>query len=190
MRDKDLIKRMQQGRHGAFDELYYAYVDRVHRQLFAMLGPDSELEDMVQQTFVQVHKNIKSFRQDAQFSTWLHRIAVNVALSHLRKRQRWFRWEKDPDQASAFVSATVATPDIFLAQAQKQRYLHALLESLKPKKRIAYVLYELEGHSLEEIAVLTDSSVGTVAARLRAARVELRQKLQRRLQRQGQGGVA
>lgn len=190
MRDNDLIRRVQQDRIGAFDELYYAYVDRVHRQLFAMLGADSELEDMVQQTFVQVHKNIKGFREDAQFSTWLHRIAINVALSHLRKRQRWFRWEKDPDPAPAFVPSSSALPDASLAQAQKLQYLHKLLAELKPKKRIAYVLYEIEGHSLEEISKLTDCSLGTVAARLRAARLELRHKMQRRLQAEAKGGVA
>lgn len=190
MRDNELIRRVQQGRVGAFDELYYAYVDRVHRQLFAMLGADSELEDMVQQTFVQVHNHIAHFREDAQFSTWLHRITVNVALSHLRKRQRWFRWEKDPDPAPAFVPTSSALPDASLAQTQKLQYLHHLLQDLKPKKRIAYVLYEIEGHSLEEIAQLSDCSLTTVAARLRAARLELRQKMQKRLQSEANGGVA
>lgn len=189
MRDNELVKKVQQGQIGAFDELYYAYVDRVHRQLFAMLGPDSELEDMVQQTFVQVHRRIGDFRAEAQFATWLHRVAVNVALSHLRRRQRWFRWEKDPDSAPVFLPAAQAGPDETLAQEQKLRYLHGLLSKLKPKKRIAYALYEFEGRSLEEISALVDAPVSTVAARLRAAREELRSAMQRRLREEAERGV-
>jgi RNA polymerase sigma-70 factor (ECF subfamily) len=180
VRDQELIRRVIERRPGAFDEFYYAYVDRVHRQLFTMVGPDAEIEDLIQLTFVQVFRRIGTFRGDASISTWLHRVAVNVALSHLRKRKRWFRWESD-QQLQVPLPSAPEQPDEAFGRREKLQLLHKVLDRVKPKKRVVFLLYEVEGHTLEEIGQIVDAPVNTVAARLRAARLEVRRALERRL---------
>lgn len=183
MRDNELIERVRAAKPGAFDELYYAYVDRVHRHLFRVIGPDPDLEDLVQQTFVQVYKSIDSFRADATFGTWLHRVALNIALSHLRKRSRWLRPQTSDIVLPWPAPEASEQPDETVSRREKQELLYAALARLKPKKRLAFVLYEVEGHTLEEISKLVDAPLNTVAARLRAARQEMRRALEKRLTR-------
>ncbi len=181
MRNQELVERVKQRQPGAFDEFYYAFVDRVHRQLYSLLGPDSEIEDVVQLTFVQVYNRIHTFRGDASVSTWLHRVTINVAMSHLRRRQRWFRWDREADLAPLLQPSEPEQPDEIASRSEKLQLLHGVLGRLKPKKRVAFVLYEIEGHTLEEIAELVSAPVPTVAARLRAARQEVRRSLERQL---------
>ncbi|MDF1564479.1 MAG: RNA polymerase sigma factor [Deltaproteobacteria bacterium] len=186
----DLITRVQEGRPGAFDELYYAYVDRVHRKLHAVVGPDPELDDLIQQTFLQIHGKIGEFRGECAFATWLHRVALNVALMHLRKRQRWLRFGQEPESLRpALEPAGPAAPDDAAGRREKLELLHGIVGEVKPKKRIVFVLYHVEGHTLEEIAELTEASVNTVASRLRAARKEVRRALERRLQARGRASA-
>ncbi|MFH1808001.1 MAG: RNA polymerase sigma factor [Pseudomonadota bacterium] len=179
MRNQELVERVQAQLPGAFEEFYYAYVDRVHRHLFSIVGPDSDLDDLVQQTFVLVHQRIHTFRGESSVSTWLHRVTVNVALDHLRRRRRWFRLDSVRDMLP--MPSEPEQPDAMADRGQQIRVLHQVLDRLKPKKRLVFVMYEIEGHTLEEIAEVVDSSVNTVAARLRAARQEVRQAMERRL---------
>ncbi len=190
MRDAELIRRVQEGRPGAFDELYFAYVDRVHRHLHSIVGPDGEIEDLVQATFVQVFRHVGGYRGDASFATWLHRIVVNTALGHLRQRKR--RAKRQDDAQGSVLEGLAAEGQSLeerLDLEARRRALYEVLEKLKPKKRVVFVLYEIEGHTLEEIGAITESSMNTVAARLRAARLEVRRLLERRLMRAERPGT-
>ena len=181
MRDQELISRARSGAPGAFEELYYAWVDRVHRQLYTIVGPDSDLDDLVQQTFIQVYRSLKTYRAEASFGTWLHRVTLNVALVHLRRRKRWFRPETSEVLLPLPQPRAPATPDECYDHQQKLALLHGALSRIHPKKRIAFLLYEVGGYTLEEIAELVDAPLNTVAARLRAARQEVRKTIERRL---------
>jgi len=180
VRDRDLISRVIERKPGAFDEFYYAYVDRVHRQLFTIVGPDAEIDDLIQLVFVQVYRRIHTFRGEARITTWLHRVTVNVALTHLRKRKRWFRWEGE-ERALLPEPDAPEQPDEAFGRREKLQLLHKVLDRVKPKKRVVFLLYEVEGFTLEEIGEIVDAPVNTVAARLRAARLEVRRALERRL---------
>ena len=181
MRDQELIKRVQNNAPGAFDELYFAYIDRIHRHLFSIVGPDPDIDDLIQLTFVQIHRKIHTFKGDSRFSTWLHRVTVNVALSYLRKRSRWLRDRNEDLMLTDHLTQVVENPDDKLNRTQILEILHKVLSQVKPKKRLVFVLYEIEGHTLEEIAEIVESSVNTVAGRLRAARQEVRRTLEKRL---------
>lgn len=181
MRDQELIKRVQNNAPGAFDELYFAYIDRIHRHLFSIVGPDPDVDDLIQLTFVQIHRKIHTFKGDSRFSTWLHRVTVNVALSYLRKRSRWLRDRNEDLMLTHQLTQVVENPDDKLNRTQILEILHQVLSQIKPKKQLVFVLYEIEGHTLEEIAEIVESSVNTVAGRLRAARQEVRRTLEKRL---------
>ncbi len=181
MRDQELISRAQAGAPGAFEELYYAYVDRVHRHLYTIVGQDPDTDDLVQQTFVQVYRRLDTYRAEASFGTWLHRVTLNVALVHLRKRKRWFRPVESEVVLPLPEPKAWPAPDDSVDREQKLAMLHAALSRIHPKKRVAFLLYEVGGYTLEEIAELVDAPMNTVAARLRAARQEVRRAIERRL---------
>lgn len=179
MRDRALIDRVVEGRPGAFDELYYAYVDAVHRKLVLLVGRGAHVDDLIQDTFLAVHQNIGRFRGDASFRTWLYRIVVNTALQHLRRGRRRSEPVFLGDVLVENLVGENEDGETFAARRESLRVLHTALESLKPKKRIAYLLYEIEGYSLEEIAELTQSNVTTVGSRVRSARHQLKTTLLR-----------
>ena len=84
MRSDELIERIRKGTPGAFEALYRAHVDQVYRQLSRLVGEDGDIDDLVQTVFIKVHRHLDGWRGDSQFSTWLHRIVVNVAMTHLK----------------------------------------------------------------------------------------------------------
>ena len=124
MRDQELIERAQAGAPGAFEELYYAWLDRVHRHLHTIVGQDADLDDLVQQTFVQVYRRLDTYRGEASFGTWLHRLTLNVALVHLRKRRRWFRPESSEILLPLPTPNAPLAPDDSVEREQKLALLH------------------------------------------------------------------
>lgn len=182
--DADLIARFKAGDHAVFDVLYRAHVGKVQAKLFAILGPDADVDDLIQITFIQVHRSIHDFRGDSAFTTWLHRITVNVALSHRRRQRRLENRQQELAATHAEPSDPAPGPDDICGSRQAFRMLYDILEHMKPHKRTAYVLFEIEGHSLEEIAEIVGASPNTVSTRLRAARQEVQRAVEKRLKRQ------
>lgn len=162
------------GSRRAFDELYRTHVERVHRTLAAMVRSDAEVDDLVQATFVQAYRQLASFRGDAAFATWLHRICINVALTHFRTRSRWRRFRERHAQHQEVVRREGETPHDAVQRQETMDRLQQLLDRLKPDKRLVLVLYEIEGRTLSEIAELVEAPLNTVATRLRTARLEIR----------------
>jgi RNA polymerase sigma-70 factor, ECF subfamily len=185
MHDPELIKRVQDHVPGAFEELYRTYVHKVVGCLRSMVGPSSDVDDLVQATFVQVFRNIGSYRSEARFTTWLHRVTVNVALMHLRSQRRW----NEHEELDELDIPLDETPESRGERLDDLRSLYGILDRMKPKKRIIFVLYEVEGHTLEEISAIVAAPLNTVAARLRTARIEVRQAVAD-LRRREQEGVA
>lgn len=139
----------------------------VHR----MLGPSADAEDVVQEVFIQVHKSLSEFRGQAKFSTWLHRVTVNVVLMVRRaaRSRPTFAGEPvldhEPDPR--------LLPDEEAARRRRISAFRALIDRLPEKKRAVFVLHELEGKSPAEIAEIVDAPVLTVRTRLFYARREL-----------------
>src|ERR1035438_4363206 len=84
--EADLLAQAQAGDHRAFAQLYSLHKKRIYSLCMRMVGNTAEAEDMTQETFLQLHRKIDTFRGDSAFSTWLHRLAINVVLMHLRKK--------------------------------------------------------------------------------------------------------
>ncbi len=178
----ELVERAKRGETAAFAHLYHACVDQVGRQLYAIVGPDPELDDLVQQTFVQVHHSLPGFRGEARFDTWLYRVSINVALRHLKRRRRRAFWHEAASRARLGSTTASVTPETELIRKRQGDLLNDLLDELSPKQRLALLLYEVEGLTLAEIAERTGSPLFTIAARVRTARLQMRRKLARRLQ--------
>jgi RNA polymerase sigma-70 factor (ECF subfamily) len=174
--DLPLVRRAASGDRQAFDELYRLRVDAVHRQLSRLVGPDPEREDLVQLVFLEAFRGLPTFRGDATFSTWLYRIVVNAAYEHLRRRRRRARpiTPEDLDLAGPARSR-----EEWAGERQQLARLLGLLDRIKPKKRIAFVLRVVEGLSLDEIARLVGARPPAVAQRVRHAQRELLAMIER-----------
>jgi RNA polymerase sigma-70 factor (ECF subfamily) len=142
----------------------------VAANLFRVLGDRNELDDLVQEVFVIAFRGMDRFRGDAKLSTWLYRIAVNVALGRLRARSRKpppASVEPEGDEASA-----EGTPETLLAQREDVARVYRVLEHIAPKKRVVLVLHEIQGLDIKEIAEIVGAPLVTVRTRLHYARKE------------------
>ena len=169
----DLVARSQAGDAEAFRELYRTHRPHVARLIQRILGPDSEVEDVIQEAFIQVHRSLPSFQGTALLSTWIHRVAVNVALQHIRKRKRQragpvVMTSEPPEPTTGDV-----VPEEDVLWRDRMRKLYAALEQLSPKKRAVFALHEIEGLSAEEIAKVMRAPLITVRTRLFYARKAL-----------------
>lgn len=180
MRDNELVRRVIADEPGAFEELFYKYVDRVYRHVTAIVGPGADVEDLTQAVFIRVHRSIARYRSACSFSTWLHRVTVNVALNHLRDTRK-LRGHEDFDETAASVAHLVPSLVEHTEQREHLRLMYQLLDRLTERKRVVFVLYEIEGYTLEETASIVACSANTVASRLRAARQELRRAMQQHM---------
>lgn len=187
--EAELIRQVQGGDPGAFQELFRRHADTVYHRLTRMLGPDPEREDLVQEVFLAVHKGLPKFRGDATFSTWLYRIIIHVGYAHMRKGRRRPVLALRVDEADLSVDQG-ATPEARAATHQELDEVFRCLQKIKPQKRIAFVLRVVEGLSLDEIGRLVDAKPAAVGQRVKHAQKELSALLsQRRNRRPGGGGV-
>jgi RNA polymerase sigma-70 factor, ECF subfamily len=167
----DLVRRAQRGDRAAFTDLFRRHRSDVARLVFRMLGPTPDAEDVVQEVFLQVHKSLGEFRGQAKFTTWLHRVTVNVVLM-VRRAAR-----SRPVFAGELMSDHEPDgrllPDEDAARRARVTAFRRLLERLPDKKRTVFILHELEGKLPAEIAEIVDAPVLTVRTRLFYARREL-----------------
>jgi RNA polymerase sigma-70 factor (ECF subfamily) len=169
--DDELAAAAGSGDASAFAELYARYVDRVFMRVVHLVGPGPDSEDVLQQVFIGLHRALPRFRGESQISTFLYRITVNVAYDHLRRRTR--RPAEHDDAALDALIDDAPTPEDRVRRQDELRQIFALLEQIKPKKRIAFVLVAVEGLSLAEAAELVGARVDAVKQRVLYARREL-----------------
>jgi|GEM_PF-448399 len=166
----DLVLRASRGDRSAFRALYDAHRKQVARLVFRMLGSPREVDDVVQDVFVQVFRSLGDFRGQSKFTTWLHRVTVNVVLMHRRaKKSRPAEGAETPLD----LEADRPLPDAEAASLRRRRAFARLVEAIGEKKRIVFVLHDLEGLSPAEIGEIVDAPVLTVRTRLFYARREL-----------------
>ncbi len=169
----ELVERAQRGNAAAFAELFRKHRSSVAAIAYRMLGPSADLEDVVQEVFLQVHRSLPDFRGQAKFSTWLHRVAVNVVL--MTRRRARSRPSYAREEAGRHEPDDRQQPDQDVARTRRLAAFRKLLDRLSEKKRTVFVLHELEGMAPAKIAEIVDCPVLTVRTRLFYARRELAQ---------------
>jgi RNA polymerase sigma-70 factor, ECF subfamily len=163
-----LVARAAAGDLAAFRRIYDLHLEGVSRAVSRLLGPGAEVDDVVQEVFIRVHRCLADFRYECQLSTWLYRVARSVAISHLRRRT-------EPVCLTDWRNLRASASDFSRLEArERMRALHAALEQVAPESREAFLLFEIEGMKLREIAELTGEPLNTVAARVRRTREHLR----------------
>lgn len=173
--DLALARRAASGDRTAQRELFHAQRAAVHHTLFRILGSNRELEDLLQDAFLEIFRAIGSFRGDSTLGRWCQTIATRAAYLAISKR-------KPPAIDLALVQDELANDDDTRRQAQLRevaRRLYAALDRIEPKQRIAFALAVVDGLPLAEVAVLTDSSVVAVKTRVWRARKDLMKRASR-----------
>ncbi len=173
--DQALVGRVQRGDSAAFDLLVRKYQHRIGALISRYIADWSEVQDVAQDTFLRAYRAIGSFRGDAQFYTWLHRIAVNTAKNHLVAHKRRPPTEDiDVEDAEQFESGLRLrdndTPERELMRQQLEQTVMRAVEALPEELRSAITLREVDGLSYEEIAARMACPIGTVRSRIFRAR--------------------
>lgn len=169
--DLVLVEAARTGDHAAFTSLYHRHAGWVFARLTRLIGPGPDREDLLQQVFLELHRALPSFRGDASLTTFLHRITVNVAFDHLRRRGRR-PLDYSPDALDELIDGS-PSPEERARRRDELRQALDFLERLKPAKRIAFVLVAVEGLSLDDAAALVGANTPAVKQRVLHARREL-----------------
>lgn len=171
----ELVSRCQDGQRDAFSEFYECYRADVARVLYRILGPDADLEDTLQDVFMEVFRSIEGFRGESRVRTWLYRVCCNVALQRLRRSKR----RPEGYAVRRKELAHEETPLRALERKDNKRVVYSILDTLPPKKRIVFILHEIFGLEPKEIAPLVGANALTVRTRLHYARKDFYGKLAR-----------
>lgn len=174
----------------SFNRLVLKYKDMVFNLCFRLLGDYDEANDCAQEIFIKVFNNLKSFKFESRFTTWLYRISVNTCKnnsSSLTSRMKKNMMSLDnpgnayesSDSSDYRINARddTSNPAGLYEKKEREMLIQKAVDSLKGKDRILVVLRDIEGRSYEEIAAITDLNMGTVKSKLSRARQELRDKL-------------
>jgi RNA polymerase sigma-70 factor (ECF subfamily) len=170
--DHELAQKAGAGDLVAFEELYRRHYRRVYSLCLRMTANPEEAEDLTQETFIQLHKKIGSFRGDSAFTTWLHRMTVNQVLMHFRRRKS--RPEYTTTDGESPVQIVQGTQNQNKMPVVDKIILENAITKLAPGYRAVFVLHDVEGHEHREIADMLGISEGTSKSQLHKARLKLR----------------
>jgi RNA polymerase sigma-70 factor, ECF subfamily len=155
----DAVRLAQQGDSAAFERLYRTYSRRVYSLCLRMVGERARAEDLTQEVFLQVFRKINTFRGESAFSTWLHRIAVNIVLMRLRRKplaDTSLDAITSPEEETSQPPQEFGGPDLRLNGVVDRIILEAAINELPPGYRAMSILHDIEGYDHHEIARMLD----------------------------------
>ena len=176
--EAEAIERAKQGDAEAFEVLYNLHKRRVYSLCLRMTANTAEAEDLAQDAFLQLFRKIGTFRGESAFSTWLHRMAVNVVLMRLRKKGLpVVSLEDTLETEEEAPKKELGAPDAVLAGSIDRLQLERAVAALPPGYRMIFVLHDVEGYEHNEIASIVGCSIGNSKSQLHKARMKLRELL-------------
>src|SRR4030088_706336 len=185
--EAEAIRLAQAGDAAAFEFLYHLHGRRVYALCLRMVNNPADAEDLMQEAFLQLFRKISTFRGESAFSTWLHRLTVNVVLMRLRKKSLQtdsLEETLDPEGDNTGPKKDVGAPDLRLSGAVDRVNLERCVQQLPPGYRTVFVLHDVQGYEHNEIADIMGCSVGNSKSQLHKARTRLRDLLQEEVREQ------
>lgn len=169
--ENELVARAQQGDQQAFHQLYEIYHRRIFALCWRMLADKDSAEDVCQEVFVQLWQKINNFRGESKFATWLHSVATNTVLGHLRKQKNWLQ------RIFSIEDQTVVEASVELVDDSLSTMLDLKIQQLPERARLVFVLFAVEGYRHEEIAKMLNMAVGSSKSQYHRAKTLLRESL-------------
>jgi len=179
--DHRLIADCLEGQTAAFGELVRRYQDRLYNTVLRLLDHAEDAQDVVQDAFLNAYLSLDSFKGDAQFFTWLYRIAVNTAISLKRKKRVAYSLRlarTGEGSAEPLDNSEFSRPDRGLEKSEQEQRIQDALNRLSPEHRAVLILKDMVGQKYETMAEILDVPIATIRSRLHRARLELRELLQ------------
>ncbi len=185
--DKSLVVRSVKGDREAFGVLVEKYYKKIYNLAYRFVGDTEEANDLAQEIFTAAYQNLKKFRGDAKFSTWLFQIATNRGKNRFKylKRRGYFinrsqaDSDDDKDSTPRAIPDTSTNPETMLAGKQIQRLVQEAINELDPDHKEIVILRDIEGFSYDEIAQILNLPEGTTKSRLHRARMVVKDKLKK-----------
>ena len=172
---EDIVHEAMRGNSEAFSVIYDAYKRRIYNLCLRMVRDASEAEDLTQDVFIQLFRRISTFRGESAFSTWLHRLAVNIVLMSIRKKRLLtIPFLETNDDDDTHLVKEYGKQDAVLTFALDRVLLERSVRQLPPGYRIVFLLHDVEGYEHQEIAELLGCSIGNCKSQLHKARAKLR----------------
>src|ERR1700682_5329007 len=178
--EAEVIQRARQGDRTAFEYLYRLHSRRVYAVCLRMVTDPTDAEDLTQEAFLLLFRKIHTFRGESAFSTWLHRLAVNLVLMRLRKKSLptvSIEAAPDPNDENGWPNIDIGTPDLLLEGSIDRINLARCITQLPLGYRTMFVLHDIQGYEHREIAKILGRSVGYSKSQLHKARTRLRELL-------------
>jgi RNA polymerase sigma-70 factor (ECF subfamily) len=180
---KELINQLKAGNENSFKLLVETYKDKVLSTCYYFLHDKLDAEDVAQDVFIEIYRSISDYREDAQLSTWIYRIAVNKSLDFIRKKKRKKRfayvvsfWRNTEEKAELQVPSS-ENPQRDLEQEERIDILNNAINSLPENQKAAITLSKYDGISNKEIADILETSVSAVESLIHRAKKNLHKKL-------------
>jgi RNA polymerase sigma-70 factor (ECF subfamily) len=184
--DHRLIAECLQGQTAAFGELVRRYQDRLFNAVYRLVDNAEDAQDVVQDAFLNAYQALDSFKGDAQFFTWLYRIAFNTAISLKRKHRALLSMHPGGDHpgygSEPLDDSEFSRPGQALEKAELGKRVKEALNRLSPEHRAVLILKDMEEQKYETMAEILQVPIGTIRSRLHRARLELRSLLERQEQ--------
>ena len=178
--DEELVEACLAGEESAFDVLLGRWEKRIRGAIYRLVGSDEEARDLCQEAFLKAYKSLRSFKQEARFSSWLYQIALNLCRDRMRRRRGKTMVSLDElEEGGAAMTVAGPTALDLLQERDTRRLVVQAIEALPDEQREVIILKEYQGLTFLEIAQVLDVPISTVKTRLYRGLDQLRSRLER-----------
>ncbi len=171
------IEKARNGDVSAFEKLVSLYAKKIYNYCYRMTDSREDAEDLAQEVFIKVYQNLKSFKGDSKFSTWIYRIAYNTCVDRYRKNRKLdtvsLNYGKDEDSVKIELVSNDPLPEEEVIKKERYRKLQACIAGLKPEYKTVIILRDIQNYTYAEIAEILQVPLGTVKSHISRARAAL-----------------
>lgn len=181
--DEELVKRVKNGDVDAFEEIIAKYEKKVFSLIFNVTKNENEIEDLAQEVFIKIYKNIDKFQGKSSLYTWVYRITTNVCLDHIKKRKEIIYIDEkiqfEDGEMDMQLSTNEKLQDELYEEKELKEKLQNSINKLSENQRIMIILRDIQGLSYEEISKILNMKLGTVKSQINRARLKLKEILEK-----------
>lgn len=180
--EKELIRQAKSGNLKAYEEIIGLYEKKVFSTIYYMIKNDNEVEDIAQEVFIKIYKNLGNFKEESSLYTWIYRITVNVCIDELKKRKKVVYLDEKIDTKDGEVELQLPddskSPTDIAEDNDLKDKLEKCIKKLPESQRMMIILRDIKGFTYMEIAEIMKMNLGTVKSKINRARASLKELLE------------
>lgn len=180
--EKELIRQAKNGDLKAYEQIIGLYEKKVFSTIYYMVKNDNDVEDIAQEVFIKIYRNLNSFKEESSLYTWIYRITINVCIDELKKRKKVVYLDEKIETKDGEIEFQVSDTGKSLHELTEEKDLREILlkcvRKLSEDQRTMIILRDIKGFTYMEIAEMTKMNLGTVKSKINRARSALKQLLE------------